>query len=144
MRFLRVRAVVFGVLGLTARCLQRDVFRLKTLLGHELVFATLKSSVGGCGAASLFGVPRALVLASWKTLVVTWAFPGLTLGPSLRVRDCAAITTPTRYSILEAPEIDAIKCVTFLIQIEDCCSYVAKQKNSFHCYVYNIISMTYF
>lgn len=85
-RLLRVRAVVLGVLGFAAGCLQRGVLRLEALLGRELVLATLKGSVGGRGAAPLFRVPRALLLASWKTLVVvrvTWTFPGFTLEPEL-------------------------------------------------------------
>lgn len=94
-RVFRVRPVVLGVLGLTAGRLQRGVLRLEALLGHELVLAALKGSVGGRGAAPLFRVPRALVLASWKTLVVvrvTWAFPGFTLGPEdAPPQDCYAL-----------------------------------------------------
>lgn len=84
-RLLRVRAVVLGVFGLAAGGLQRGVLRLEAVLGlDELVLAALQGSVGGRGAAPFFREPRALVLASWKTLVVvrvTWAFPGY-CGPS--------------------------------------------------------------
>jgi len=69
-------------------------------------------------------VPGALVLAPWKTLVVTWAFPGLILGPDLE----AAIAS-RRCSILEARENNAME---YVFQIEDRSikfSRVAKQKN---------------
>lgn len=76
-RFVHLTAVVLCVLRFATRRLQGRVLRLETLLGHQLVLAALKSSVSGRGARSFLREPRALVLASWKTLVVlTWAFPG--------------------------------------------------------------------
>lgn len=100
-RLLRVRAVVLGVLGLAAGGLQRGVLRLEAVLGlDELVLAALQGSVGGRGAAPLFREPRALVLASWKTLVVvrvTWAFPGY-CGPGIGPGDVAPRDHRTRYA----------------------------------------------
>lgn len=70
-----LRAVVLGVLGLAARRFQCHVLRFKAVLGDELVLAWLQDGVRRARPPSC--EPRALVLASWKTLVgLTWTFPG--------------------------------------------------------------------
>ena len=72
-----LRAVVLGVLSLAARRFQCHVLRFEAVLAGELVLASLQDGVRGRLARPLFCEPRALVLASWKTLVgLTWTFPG--------------------------------------------------------------------
>lgn len=71
-----LRAVVLSVLGLATRRFQCHVLRFEAVLGDELVLAC-QGGVHGRRARPLFCEPRALVLASWKTLVgLTWTFPG--------------------------------------------------------------------
>ena len=73
LRWLIDRGSIVGIFSFTSRCFERYLLGFAS---DELVFATLEGSVGGCGAVPLFRQPWALVLASWKTVVVrvTWEF----------------------------------------------------------------------
>lgn len=79
-----LRPVVLRVLRLASRRFQRRVFGLEAVLRDQLILARLEGRVSGGGARTLLGQPRALVLASWKTLVaLTWTifFFSSTIGP---------------------------------------------------------------
>lgn len=68
-----LRPVVLRVLRLASRRFQRRVLGLEAVLRDQLILARLEGRVSGGGARTLLGQPRALVLASWKTLVaLTW------------------------------------------------------------------------
>lgn len=70
---LHLRPVVLRVLRLAPRRFQRRVLGLEAVLRDQLILARLEGRVRGRGARTLLRQPRALVLASWKTLVVlTW------------------------------------------------------------------------
>lgn len=82
---LHLRPVVLRVLRLAPRRFQRRVLGLEAVLRDQLILARLEGRVRGRGARTLLRQPRALVLASWKTLVVlTWTvffFFSSTIGP---------------------------------------------------------------
>lgn len=70
---LHLRPVVLRVLRLASRRFQRRVLGLEAVLCDQLILARLEGRVCSGGARTLLRQPRALVLASWKTLVaLTW------------------------------------------------------------------------
>lgn len=70
---LHLRPVVLRVLRLASRRFQRRVLGLEAVLRDQLILARLEGRVCSGGARTLLRQPRALVLASWKTLVaLTW------------------------------------------------------------------------
>lgn len=80
---LHLRPVVLRVLRLASRRFQRRVLGLEAVLRDQLILARLEGRVCSGGARTLLRQPRALVLASWKTLVaLTWTiFFSSTIGP---------------------------------------------------------------
>ena len=81
---LHLPPVVLRVLRLASRRFQRRVLGLEAVLRDQLILARLEGRVCGRGARTLLRQPRALLLASWKTLVaLTWTifFFSSTIGP---------------------------------------------------------------
>lgn len=92
---------IIGILSFTAGCFQCQILRFAS---DELVFAALKGSVGGRGAVPLLCQPSALVLALWKTVVVsaTFEFQDSNMKKFILLWERDEITFPLPKSFLKA------------------------------------------